>query len=137
MKANTILIAAAIVIALGSCKKYEVSPGRENNNNSQTRLVRYELYTEEDFTGDQHNIQFSLFMKTAGKTIFDSSLATMKIEEIPDSIHKIVIEKLVPGNDTSTLTVGFNYQIENVGISWYLDTFPSGDTLKLLQYAFK
>ena len=137
MKAHTILIAAAVIIALGSCKKDEASRSGGNNNNSQARKVRYELYTEEDFTGDQHNIQFSLFIKNAGKTIFDSSLATMKVEEIPDSIHKIVIEKFVPGNDASTLTVGFTYQIENVGISWYLDTFPAGDTLKLLQYRFK
>jgi hypothetical protein len=137
MKSPTILIVIAVILALGSCKKDEASHSGADNNISGGRKVRYELYTNEDFTGDQHNIQFSLFMKNAGKTIFDSSLSPMKVEEIPDSIHKIIIEKYVPGNDGSTLTVGFVYQIENVGISWYLDTFPAGDTLKLLQYRFK
>ena len=61
----------------------------------------------------------------------------MKIKDIPDSLHKIVIEKSVPGNDPSTLTVGFDYEIENVGSSWYLEPFPRGDSLKLLRYPFR
>ena len=65
------------------------------------------------------------------------SAPTMKIEEIPDSLHKIVVEKFVPGNDTATLVVGFEYYIENVGYSWYLEEFPAKDTFKLLRYSFK
>jgi hypothetical protein len=137
MKTYKILTIAVLLIALGSCKKEQASLSGENNNNSQTRKVRYELYTKENFAGIQENIQFSLFMRNAGRSIFDSSLATMRIEDIPDSSHKIIIEKFVPGNDTSSLVVGFIYQIENVGISWYLDKFPAGDGFKLLQYSFK
>jgi hypothetical protein len=61
----------------------------------------------------------------------------MKIKDIPDSNHRIIIEKLAPDNDTATLVVGFNYQIENVGFSWYLDTFRAGNTFKLLRYSFR
>jgi hypothetical protein len=61
----------------------------------------------------------------------------MKIKDIPDSNHRIIIEKLAPDNDISTLVVGFNYQIENVGISWFLDTFAAGNTFKLLRYSFR
>ena len=61
----------------------------------------------------------------------------MKISAIPDSLHKIVIEKTVPGNDTTALVVGFTYYIENVGYSWNLDSFPARDTFKLIQYSFR
>jgi hypothetical protein len=61
----------------------------------------------------------------------------MKIKDIPDSNHRIIIEKIAPDNETSTLVVGFNYQIETVGYSWYLDTFPATDTFKLLRYSFR
>ena len=136
MKAYLIL-AVVVMSAVASCKKDQVYPGGQNNVIPPARKVRYELYTKEDFAGEQANIQFSIFMKTAQRTIFDSTLATMKIQDIPDSLHRIIIEKWVPGNDTSTLAVGFDYQIENVGISWYLDTFPAGDTLKVMKYPFR
>jgi hypothetical protein len=61
----------------------------------------------------------------------------MKVKDIPDSLHKIVIEKWVPQNDTSSLAVAFTYYIENVGYSWYLQPFPAGDTLKVLEYTFR
>jgi len=76
-------------------------------------------------------------MKNDRKFIFDSLFVTMKVEDIPDSNHRIVIEKAVPGNDTSTLAVGFYYEIEGVGISWYLDSFPATDTFKLVRYPFQ
>lgn len=76
-------------------------------------------------------------MKNDRKVIFDSLFVTMKVEDIPDSNHRIVIEKAVPGNDTSTLAVGFYYEIEGVGISWYLDSFPATDTFKLVRYSFQ
>jgi hypothetical protein len=115
-----------------SCKKDQA-----NAKTNPSRKVRYELFTKADFSGDQKNILFSIFMRNGLKTIFDSPLATMKIKDIPDSNHKIVIEKLVPYNDISTLAIGFNYQIENVGNSWYLDTLSSVDTFKVLSYSFR
>jgi hypothetical protein len=101
------------------------------------RKVRFELYTTEDFSGDKLNIQFTLHMHNDDRSIYDSSLATMRVEEIPDSLHRIIIEKFVPGNDTSTLVVGFTYHIQNVGYSWYLEEFPGRDSLKVLRYSFK
>jgi len=131
----TILIIAVMTI-FGSCEKDQLQENGSTNN-PPVRKVRYELYTNEDFSGETGNIRFSLTMRNGVKAIFDSSLATMKIQDIPDSAHRIIIEKSVPGNNTSALTVGFNYEIENVGISWYLELFPTGDTLKVLRYSFK
>ncbi|HLA58784.1 MAG TPA: hypothetical protein VK622_08485 [Puia sp.] len=132
MKINHFLISAILLFIVVSCKK-----DQQNAKTNPMRKVRYELYTNEDFSDDQKNILFSIFMRDGIKTIFDSPLATMKIKDIPDSNHRIIIEKLAPANAATTLVVGFNYQIENVGISWYLDTFPSSDTFKVLSYPFR
>ena len=132
MKINHFIILAILLIIVVSCKK-----DQSNAKINPPRKVRYELYTNEDFSGDQKNILFSIFIRNGQKTIFDSPLTTMKIKDIPDSNHRIIIEKLAPDNDTSTLVVGFNYQIENVGFSWYLDTFRAGNIIKLLRYSFR
>jgi len=129
------LALAAVMLLVAACKKEYHSPGY--GHNSSLRKVRFELYTKEDFSGDKHNITFSLHMHNHERKILDSALATMKVEEIPDSLHKIVIEKFVPGNDTATLVVGFDYYLENIGYSWYLEEFPAKDTFKLLQYSFR
>jgi hypothetical protein len=101
------------------------------------RKVRYELYTDGKFSDNNENILFIIIMKNAGITIFDSTWAEMKIKDIPDFEHRIIVEKLVPGNDGSALSVGFVYRIENVGYSSYMEPFASGDTLKVLQFSFK
>jgi hypothetical protein len=132
MKINHLIIFPFLLLIVVSCKK-----DQPNAKANPPRKVRYELYTNEDFSGDQKNILFSIFMKNGQKTIFDSPLATMKIKDIPDSNHRIIIEKLAPDNNTATLVVGFDYQIENVGFSWFLDTFPANDTFKLLRYPFR
>ena len=132
MKICPLTIFLFLFILAVACKK-----DQPNVKTNPPRKVRYELYTNEDFSDDQKNILFSIFMRNGQKTILDSPLATMKIKDIPDSNHRIIIEKLVPGDAPSTLVVGFNYQIENVGNSWYLDTFPAGDTSKVLSYPFR
>ena len=132
MKINQFIIFPVLLLIVVSCKK-----DQPNAKANPPRKVRYELYTNEDFSGDQKNILFSIFIRSGQKTIFDSPLAAMKIKDIPDSNHKIIIEKLAPDNDTATLVVGFNYQIENVGFSWFLDTFPAGDSVKVLRYPFR
>ena len=136
MKSYSILAVIAITIAAGACRK-DYNPYGNNKGNPPVRKVRFELFTDKDFAGNQGNIQFRLHMENADRAILDSNLAIMKIEDIPDSAHRIIIEKLVPGNDTSTLTVGFVYYIENVGISWHLESFPAGDTLKVVRYPFE
>jgi hypothetical protein len=132
MKINRVIILPVLLLIAVSCKK-----DQPNGNTNPPRKVRYELYTNEDFSDDQKNILFSIFMRRGQKTIFDSPLATIKIKDIPDSNHRIIIEKLAPDNDTSALVVGFNYQIENVGNSWFLDTFSAGNTFKLLRFPFR
>ena len=102
-----------------------------------SRLVRYELFTNEDFLGEQKIIHFRVQMMNAQKIIFDSLLAPMKIEEIPDSAHKIVVLKTVPGNDSSDLKVGFVYEIETVGVAGYYEDFLGKDSFKLIRYAFR
>jgi hypothetical protein len=134
LKPSTIITTVAL-FAVISCAKDQTSPNGISKNPS--RKVRFELYTNEEFAGDQHNILFSIQMSSGQRTIFDSALATMKVQDIPDSSHRIIIEKTVPDNDSSALKVGFTYQIENVGTSWYLDSFPAKDTFKLVKYAFR
>ena len=134
MKIYSILALAAIVLSFAACRKDHYP---SHVKKPPLRKVRFELYTKEDFSGNKQDIQFNLNMHNDDRVIFDSALAMMKVEDIPDSLHKIVFEKFVPGNDTSTLAVGFTYHIVNVGYSWYLEEFPASDTFKLLQYSFR
>lgn len=135
MKRAYILTAVILTIIIVSCRKDHNPP--HTTPPPPIRKVRYELFTTEHFSDDQHNITFNVFMRNGGKVLLDSSLATMKVSQIPDSLHQIVIEKPVPGNDTATLVVGFTYYIENVGYSWFLDSFPARDTFKVIHYSFK
>jgi hypothetical protein len=137
MKTCLVLAMAALMSMITSCRKNQWYPNGQNTDAPTLRKVHYELYTDKNFSDNQENIQFSIFMRDAGKTIFDSSLAMMKIKDIPDSSHRIIIEKIVPGNNASTLTVGFVYQIENVGISSWLAPFPAGDTIGLIKFSFR
>jgi hypothetical protein len=137
MKSHLVLFATILMIVTGSCKKVYTAPVENHNTPFPSRTVRFELYTDKDFSGNQEVIRFSLHMKNDRKVLFDSLFATMKVEDIPDSSHRMMIEKNVPGNDTSTLTVGFYYEIEGVGNSWYLDSFPATDTFKLVRYPFQ
>jgi hypothetical protein len=132
MKIHHFIIFFISFVLVVSCKK-----DQPDVNRNSPRKVRYELYTNEDLSSDQKNIFFSIFVRNGVKTIFDSPLAVMKIKDIPDSNHKIIIEKMVLDNSASTLVIGFNYTIENVGMSWYLDTFPAVDSFKLLSYPFR
>jgi len=101
----------------------------------QSRTIRFQLYTNQDFSTNTSIINFSIFIKNGSKTLFDSSLASMQIKDIPDNTHKIVIEKTVA--DNSDLAAGFRYEITNVGISWHIDTSKAGNSLKIIDYAFQ
>src|SRR6476620_7873478 len=133
MRTRLILAAVAALCVLYSCTKDHSNTG----NNYPTRKVHYELFTTENFSDDQHDIQFNLFMRDSRRTIFDSALAIMKVKDIPDSLHRWVFDKVVPGNNQDSLVVGFTYRIFDVGYSWYLDKFQKGDTLKKIIYSFK
>jgi hypothetical protein len=134
MKILFINVVILFSLILGSCKKTYPStdgdPGIE-------RTIRFQLYTDKDFSGETSNIKFSIFIRNAHTTLFDSSLAPMQIKDIPDAGHKIVIEKTVPGNGTADLSAGFHYEIENVGHSGYIDTSKAGNALKVIDYSFQ
>jgi hypothetical protein len=137
MKKNLILVLATIIVVLilASCKKYDSSPSTMYPGNS--RKIRFQLYTNKDFSGETSVINFSLFIKNANSTLFDSALAPMQIKDIPDSAHKLVIEKTVTGNGHEDLAAGFVYEIQNVGVSWYIDTSKAGNGFKVIDYAFQ
>ncbi len=118
---------------LVACKKNAGSP--------TPRTIRYILYTKENFSTDDDTIRFRLHIHTIGTTgrvLFDSNIAPMKISEIPDQQHQFVFTKTVPpGYDKEKLVVGFVYDIDNVGESWYLDSSLAGQTQKTVEYSFK
>ena len=117
-----------------SCKKTNVSTGGESL--SGERKIRFQLYTDKDFSNENSVIKFSIFIRDAHTTLFDSSLAPMQLQDIPDADHKIVIDKMVLGNNNADLAAGFHYEIQNVGHSGYIDTSRAGNELKVVDYAF-
>lgn len=127
------LAALVVFVVLVSCKKY-ASTGPMY---PVERKIRFQLYTRQDFSANSSLIHFSVFIKTVNNTIFDSTLAPMEIKDIPDSTHKLVIEKTVLGNGNLDLAAGFRYEIDNVGASWFIDTSKAGNTLKIIDYAFQ
>lgn len=129
------IVSLVVLVSILSCKKqyptaYETPPGIE-------RKIRFQLYTNQDFSGNTSIINFSLFIKNGNTNLFDSALAVMKIKDIPDAAHKIVIEKTVTTNGNSDLAAGFRYEIQDVGNSWYIDTSKAGNPFKIIDYAFQ
>ena len=77
-------------------------------------------------------------MASGIKTIFDSSLAPMTIAAIPDSLHALVFRKTVPAEFAQAkLAVGFFYEIDNVGSSWFIDTSEAGQASGSVIYNFQ
>lgn len=137
MKKNLFCILAmpAVVLVAVSCKK-NYSPAGAMNTSSE-RKFRFQLYTNKDFSTNTSVINFSLFIRKTNGTIFDSSLASMQIKDIPDEAHKLVFEKTVTVNNNLDLAAGFLYEIHDIGISWYLDTSKAANPLKIIDYAFQ
>jgi len=129
-----IFFTLVILIAV-SCKKTITYPP---GSHGVSRTIQFSLYTDKDFSGDNNTIAFKLFIQNSkNKILWDSALAPMRIKDIPDVAHKLVVEKIVPSNDTSLLGVGFRYSIEGVGNSWFLDTCTSGETFKRVEFNFQ
>ena len=126
---STILVVAMIGL---SCRK---DHSTSLITYPQSRTIRFQLYTNHDFSTNSSTINFSIFIRNGRRMLFDSSLASMQLKDIPDSTHKIVIEKTVA--DNSDLGAGFRYEIQNVGISWHIDTSKAGNSLKVIDYAFQ
>lgn len=122
-----------LILLVTSCKK-ESTPAKDE----VARKIQFQLYTDKDFSTDNHLISFRLLIQKEDNTVlWDSTLASMKIKEIPGVTNKLVIEKPVPGNDPSLLKLQFLYTIENVGISWYIDTSSAGQKFKLVDFNFR
>jgi len=135
MKIFSISIVVLLIVTMESCKK--TYPSSDGENPGTGRKVLFQLYTDKDFSTETSVIKFSIFIRNARTTFFDSSFAPMQIKDIPDAAHKIVIEKTVFGTGNSDLAAGFNYEIQNVGNSWYIDTSRAGNVLKVIDYAFQ
>jgi hypothetical protein len=127
------ILSIAVTLIFVACKKDAAKPA--------PRTIRYILYTKENFSTNQDTIRFRLLMQTSrnsGGILFDSSLAAMTISAIPDSLHRLVFTKTVPtGHEKDTLLVGFIYDIDNVGESWFLDSSAAGPGTKTVEYSFR
>jgi hypothetical protein len=99
------------------------------------------LYTKEDFSNVMDTIRFRLRMQTtgaAGRVLLDSNIAPMKVSQVPDSLHRLIFTKTVPAAyQNEKLVVGFIYDIDNVGESWFLDSSVAGQALKVVEYSFR
>jgi hypothetical protein len=117
----------------------QLSCSKKNTSTSpdKVRTIRFVLYTEKDFSGNDENISFSLLIKNHSGVLFDSTLSPMKIKDIPDSTAKLVFDKKVPNDDGLDLAAGFHYDIDGVGISSYLDTCSAGEMFKVIYFSFK
>jgi len=132
----SILCVSTILIGT-SCKK-QITYDALNSSSKNLRKVQFVLYTDKDFSSDNHTITFKVSIKKSGnQVLWDSTLAPMKIKDIPNLAHKLVILKAVPGNDPSLLKVGFYYTIKDVGNSWYLNAFNVGETFKVVNFNFQ
>ncbi|MFD2873186.1 hypothetical protein ACFS5N_11945 [Mucilaginibacter ximonensis] len=121
----------AIAGSITSCKK-EGAPSKSLD----ARTVKFKLYTDKDFSGDEHNITFSIFIKDGSTHLFDSTYATMKIKDIPKAANAIITQKTIHASN-NTLTVGFIYEIQGIGVSWHLDTLTAGQKSKVVDYNFQ
>ena len=124
---------AAIFSTIISCKKETNGSGGD----AVVRNIQFSLYTSADFSDDDNNISFSLVIQDLqNRILWDSALATMKIKDIPNLEHELIIQKSFSGTD-QILKVGFNYSIEDVGYSWFYDTCGAGITHKEVSFDFQ
>jgi hypothetical protein len=120
-----------------SCKKQMIE-NKISDKLVTTRKVEFQLYTTSDFSNENDSIFFKVsIIKPRNQILFDSMLAPMKIKDIPNRAHKLIIDKVVPGNDTSLLKVGFYYTIKNVGNSSHTEPFNAGKTFKVVDFNFQ
>ena len=124
---------AAIFSTIISCKKETHGSGGD----MIIRNIQFSLYTSADFQDDDDDISFSVVIQDLqNRVLWDSALATMKIKDIPNLEHKLVIQKSFSAND-QILKVGFNYSIEDVGYSWFYDTCSVGVIYKEINFDFQ
>lgn len=126
----------AAILTVTSCRKQT----KEQNTRDPElpRKIQFQLYTDKDFSGNTDDIYFSLFIhNSTNKVLWDSLLPVMKIKDIPDLAHKLVMEKSIIVKNSSILKVGFHYVIGNVGNANYIDTSNAGQTIKIVAFKFQ
>ena len=123
-------IACYLLIVIASCNKF-------NNETVTSRNVQFQLYTDQDFSNDNHLITFKLTIQQLPNTIiWDSVLAPMKIKDIPSFANRINIDKTVK-TQPGQLKLGFYYTIEEVGDSWFIQPMESWESFKLIDFNFR
>ena len=123
-------IACYLLIVIASCNKF-------NNETVTSRNVQFQLYTDQDFSNDNHLITFKLTIQQLPNTIiWDSVLAPMKIKDIPSFANRINIDKTVK-TQPGQLKLGFYYTIEEVGDSWFFQPMESWESFKLVDLNFR
>jgi hypothetical protein len=150
MKKTTVILSLfVLVISIAtSCAKQ--TEALIPISNEVARKVQFVLYTDKDFSGDNNNITFKLSIQKITNNVsggsatepptqvlWDSVLTPMKIKDIPHLAQKLIIEKTITQSDASLLKVGFFYTIENVGHSTHFDSFPAGETFKIIDFNFQ
>ncbi|MBS1532052.1 MAG: hypothetical protein JSU01_17255 [Bacteroidetes bacterium] len=128
----TVILLFAAICLTTSCKKEKpVQPPVS----ASTRTLRFILYTNENFSGNNYDISFSLHISDGMSAPFDSTVFTAKVKDIPDKAHQLVFEKRIPYG--KTVTAGFVYAIKDVGYSWHLDTCAANEKFKVIEYPFQ
>jgi hypothetical protein len=70
MKFFFVTVVALLSVIGQSCKKTHPSTGGESL--SSERKIRFQLYTDKDFSNENSVIKFSIFIRDAHTTLFDS-----------------------------------------------------------------
>src|ERR1700755_3569563 len=86
-----------IIACLGSsCKKDKSTPA-PSPISSSTRKIKFILYTNKDFSNDDHNIAFQLHIANNDRTFgFDSVVANFKVKDIPHKPNQLTFERTAP-----------------------------------------
>jgi hypothetical protein len=139
MKKLPILLFLAAICFTISCKKDKQQPMPQPSGTS-SRTIKFVLYTNQDFSTDDDTISFSLIIQSSygtinSHTIFDTTLATMQIKDIPGLSNKLIFQKTIP-NDKTVLSAGFVYATR-FGIGWHLDTVGVNSRSKVIEYPFQ
>lgn len=126
MLRNVLCLAVLVFVLSCSNDKY-VAP--------QQRTIRFELFTDQDFSQDSNSIIFMPSVSAGNTVLWDSTFNAMLIKDIPGGANKIVFEKKIDA--TSELKAGFRYSIENVGISWHYEQVLTSESSKVISFNFK
>lgn len=123
-----LILSFSLLLAAG-CKNEDLAP-------STPRTIRFELYTDQDFSKETNSIVFEPSISDGRTVLWDSVFTSMQLKDIPSEAHKIVFEKVIRNNNAE-LKVGFKYTLDNVGYSWFYDKSTPGVQLKTVTFNFK